>query len=144
MKQRTITRTKRIAAFAIVVGIILYLSKFLRAYFVDSNSVLFILGFLPNLGLAFSIPFIYVSNRARQSKPVTHFGISCVVTFLLMVFNEFRDKYQTGRVFDMFDIYASVVGIILACLVFRVAMMKTVSKEVSTGSSGRQNSHLNE
>lgn len=119
MNEETITRMKRLAAFAIMVGIILYLSKFLRAYFVDNDYVLFILGFLPNFGLAFSIPFIYVSNRIRQSKPIRHFGISCVVTLLLMILNEIRDKYQTGRVFDMLDIYASIAGSILAYLVFR-------------------------
>ena len=119
MNEGTITRTKRLAAYAIVLGIILYLSKFLREYFVDDNSLLFILGILPNLGLAFAIPFIYVSNRVRQRKPVRHFGVACIVTLLLMVLNEIRDKYQAGRVFDVLDIYASVTGIILAYLVFR-------------------------
>ncbi len=119
MNEETITRTKRLAAFAIIVGIILYLSKFLRAYFVDNDYLLFILGFLPNVGLAFSIPFIFVSNRVRQRKPIRHFGISCVVTLLLMTLNEIRDNYQTGRVFDMLDIYASIAGSILAYLVFR-------------------------
>ena len=119
MNEETISRVKRLAALAIIVGIILYLSKFLRAYFVDNDYVLFILGFLPNFGLAFSIPFIYVSNRIRQSKPIRHFGISCVVTLLLMILNEIRDKYQSGRVFDMFDIYASITGSILAYLIFR-------------------------
>ena len=119
MNEETITRAKRSAAYAIIVGIILYLSKFLREYFVDNNSLLIILGFLPNLGLAFAIPFIYVSNRVRQRKPVRHFGISCIVTLVLMVLNEIRDKYQAGRVFDVLDIYASVAGIILAYLVYR-------------------------
>jgi glycopeptide antibiotics resistance protein len=119
INEGTITRTKRLAAYAIIVGIILYLSKFLREYFVDNSSLLFILGFLPNLGLAFAIPFIYVSNRVRQGKPVRHFSISCIVTLLLMVLNEIRDKYQAVRVFDMLDIYASVTGVILAYLVYR-------------------------
>jgi hypothetical protein len=114
-----ITRTKRLSAYAIIVGIILYLSKYLREYFVDNNSLLYILGFLPNFGLAFAMPFIYASNRVRQGKPVNHFGISCVVTLLLMVLNEIRDKYQAGRVFDMLDIYASVTGIGLAYFVYR-------------------------
>jgi len=123
--EETIIRTKRLAAFAIIIGILLYLSKFLRAYFVNNDYVLFILGFLPNFGLAFSIPFIYVSNRVRQRKPIRHFGISCVVTLLLMALNEIRDGYQTGRVFDMLDIYASVTGSVLAYLVFRWTFRQT-------------------
>ena len=88
-----------IATVAIIVGIILYLSKFLRPYFSDNNTILFILGFLPNFGLAFAIPFIYVSNRIRLNKPVKHFTISCIVTLILMILNEIRDKYQSERVF---------------------------------------------
>ena len=127
MNKGTITKTKGIAAFAIIAGMILYLSKFLRGCFIDNSSALFVLGFLPNFGLAFAIPFIYVSNRMRQRKQVKHFNISCVVTLLLMILNEIRDKYQTGRVFDMFDIYASFAGVIFAYLVFRLTLMKTLS-----------------
>lgn len=97
---------------------LLYLSKFLREYFIDNNQVLFILGFLPNLGLAFALPFLYFSNRIRQKKPVNHFGISCLVSLLLMILNEIRDKYQADRVFDMLDIFASVLGVGLAYFVF--------------------------
>lgn len=116
---------KRLASFVIIVGIVLYLSKFLRPYFAHSDYVLFILGFLPNFGLALAIPFIYVSNRIRQGKPISHFGVSCIVTIILMVLNEVRDKYQTGRVFDMLDVFASVAGSILAYLIFRRAIRIT-------------------
>ena len=109
---------KKIVAGAIIVGILLYLSKFLRPCFSDNNSVLFILSFLPNLGLAFAMPFIYVSNRVRLNKPVKHFTISCIVTLFLMILNEIRDKYQSGRVFDWNDMYASLAGVIFAFLVF--------------------------
>jgi hypothetical protein len=118
MNEETIMKTKRLAAFAIIAGILLYLSKFLRVYFLDNSSLIFILGFLPNFGLAFSLPFIYVSNRVRLKKPIRHFGISCFVSLSLMVLNEIRDKYQAGRVFDMLDVYASVTGVIVAYVVF--------------------------
>jgi len=118
-------KIRRIATGAIFFGIILYLSKFLRLHFSDNNSVLFILGFLPNFGLAFAMPFIYVSNRVRLNKPVKHFTISCIVTLFLMILNEIRDKYQSGRVFDWYDIYASFAGIIFSLLVFHVALKRT-------------------
>ena len=114
-----------IATVAIIVGIILYLSKFLRPSFSDNNTILFILGFLPNFGLAFAIPFIYVSNRIRLNKPVKHFTISCIVTLILMILNEIRDKYQSERVFDWNDMYASLVGLIFALLVFHVELQRT-------------------
>lgn len=122
MNESTITKVNKIVAFAIIVGIVLYLSKFLREYFAGNYSVLFILGFLPNLGLAFVIPFIYVGNRVRLRKQVKHFNIACGVTLLLMILNEIRDKYQTGRMFDVLDIYASFAGVIFAYLVFRVTL----------------------
>ena len=115
---------KKIATGVIIVGILLYLSKFLRPYFSDNNSVLFILGFLPNFGLAFAIPFIYVSNRIRLNKFPKYFTVSCVVTLLLMILNEVRDKYQSARVFDWDDIYASFTGVIFSFLVFQVVLIR--------------------
>src|SRR6187431_2856058 len=125
MKLINAKKGKKIATGVIIVGIILYLSKFLRACFSDNNSVLFILGFLPNFGLAYAIPFIYVSNRIRLNKSVKYFTISCVVTLLLMTLNEIRDKYQSGRVFDWYDIYASFAGVIFSFLVFQVILIRT-------------------
>ena len=126
MKSIDAKKEKKIVAGAIVVGMILYLSKFLRPYFGENNFALFILGFLPNFGLAFAMPFIYVGNRVRLNKPAKHFAISCIVTFLLMILNEIRDKYQSGRVFDWYDIYASLAGVIFAFLVFYVTLKERI------------------
>ncbi|MEZ4904498.1 MAG: hypothetical protein R2822_23500 [Spirosomataceae bacterium] len=127
MNESIITKTKKITTLTIIIGIALYLSKFLRHIFVNNHTVLYVLGFLPNLGLSFAIPFIYISNRMRQKKPVRYFTISCFITFLLMVLNEIRDKYQTGRVFDMLDIYASLAGVLFAYLVFEVTLKKDLT-----------------
>ena len=121
-------KEKKIVTGAIIVGIMLYLSKFLRPYFSDNNSVLFILGFLPNFGLAFAIPFIYSSNRIRLNKPIKHFTVSCITTLLLMILNEIRDKYQSGRVFDWYDIYASLAVVIFAFLIFYATLKERVFK----------------
>ncbi|THU37972.1 hypothetical protein FAM09_14890 [Niastella caeni] len=118
MTPKNIKDERKIVTAAISAGIILYLSKFLRPYFSDNNSALFILGFLPNLGLAFALPFIYVANRIRLNKPIKHFTISCVVTLFLMILNEIRDQYQSGRVFDWYDIFGSLGGVVFAFLVF--------------------------
>ena len=124
MKSINANKEKKIVTGAIIVGIILYLSKFLRAPFIDNDFALFILGFLPNFGLAFTLPFIYVSNRVRLNKPIKHFTISCIVTLLLMILNEIRDKYQSGRVFDWYDLYASLSGVIFAFVIFHAALRK--------------------
>jgi len=120
------TKKERIiVSCAILAGVMFYLSKYLRGYFNDHDAVLFILGFLPNLGLAFALPFIYVSHRVRVNKPIKYFTVSCMVTLLLMLLNEFRDRYQSGRVFDLWDIYASVAGVIFALLVFHLTLRPT-------------------
>ena len=126
MKSIHAKKKKNIVAGAIVVGMILYLSKFLRPYFGDNNFALLILGFLPNFGLAFAMPFIYVANRIRLNKPAKHFTISCIVTFLLMILNEIRDKYQSARVFDWYDIYASLAGVSFAFLVCHVTLKERI------------------
>lgn len=126
MKSINAKRGKKIVSGAIVVGMMLYLSKFLRPCFSDNNFTLFILGFLPNFGLAFAMPFIYIGHRVLLNKPVKHFTISCIVTILLIILNEIRDKYQLWRVFDWYDIYASFVGVIFASLVFYTTLKERV------------------
>lgn len=122
------TKQKRIVTVCIAAGMLLYLSKFLRPY-TDSATVLFILGFLPNAGLAFALPFIYVGNRIRLQKRTDHFILSCFLCFLLMLLNETRDKYQASRVFDYGDIYASAVAVIFSYLVFsRIFSTKRYTK----------------
>lgn len=123
MKSTNANKEKKIVTGAIIIGIVLYLSKFLRVSFIDNDSALFVLSFLPNFGLAFTLPFIYVSNRVRLNKPVK-IPTACLVTILLMVLNEIRDKYQSGRVFDWNDIYASFAGVIFSFVVFHVALKK--------------------
>ena len=108
---------KRVVTASIAAGMLLYLSKFLRPY-IDSQPVLFVLGFLPNVGLAFALPFIYVGNRMRLQKSINHFTVICFITFLLMLLNEIRDKYQAGRVFDYRDIYASAAGVVFSYILF--------------------------
>lgn len=128
MNASTIKKQKKVAACAVIAGILLYLSKFLRNSFTGNDGVLFILGILPNFGFAFAIPFIYVSHRLRLHKPVKYFVIACLVTLLLMVANEVRDRYQTGRVFDWKDIYASLAGVVVAWFVFHLTIRKITSK----------------
>ncbi len=124
MNEIILKKAKGIASITILIGILLYLSKFLRVYFAGNQAVLFVLGFLPNLGLSMVIPFIYVSNRLRQRKQLKHFTIACVISFLLMVLNEIRDVYQTGRVFDWLDIFASLAGVFVAWQIYQFSLKK--------------------
>lgn len=124
MKSIDTQKEQKMVATSIVVGMMLYLSKFLRPYFDSNDFALFILGFLPNFGLAFAMPFIYASNRIRLSKPIKHFIISCIGTFLLMILNEIRDKYQPDRVFDWYDIYASFFGVVFSFFVYNKTFKK--------------------
>ncbi len=115
-------------SFFILIGMLLYLSKYSRSYFHENEHVLFILGFLPNFGLAFAMPFIWVSNRLRHHKIGNTIWMACLVTFLLMVLNEVRDIFQKDRVFDMLDIYASLAAVILAYFIYTWVIKQAVKK----------------
>lgn len=107
-----------IATAAIGAGMLLYLSKFLRPYFTLQESALFVLGFLPNFGMSLAIPFIYIHHRRRLKKPIQRFAFVCWSVLLLMILNEVRDYYQKNRVFDWMDIFASMLGVFSAYLIF--------------------------
>ena len=102
---------KRILYLGIVLGFVIYYSRSLRTYFKGNEDILFWLGFLPNFGLAFALPLIYVANRTNRHKAITHFNTVCIVALLILILNEIVDKYQPKRVFDWFDIWASIIGI---------------------------------
>ncbi len=108
------TKIKKTLYIAITFGWLFYLSRYLRLVFEDNESILFWLGFLPNFGLAFALPFVYLGNRINTKKPVQHFNLACFITFLLMVLNEIIDKFQPKRVFDWLDVAASIVGVFCA------------------------------
>ena len=112
------TFRKRILYLSIVLGFVIYYSRYLRTDFKDNEIVLFWLGFVPNFGLAFALPLIYVAYRTNRQKVITRFNIVCIVTFLIMVLNEIVDKFQPKRVFDWFDIGASIIGIACAFIFY--------------------------
>ena len=72
------------------------------------------------------MPFIYIGNRVRLNKPAKHFTVLYIVTFLLMIVNEIRDKYQSERVFDWYDIRALLTGVIFAFILFNMTLKERV------------------
>ena len=78
--------------FCIAAGWILYFSRYARTSFKEQEIVLFWLGFIPNFGLSFALPLIYVSNRINTHKPIKYFNLACLITSLIMIFNELVDK----------------------------------------------------
>lgn len=119
----------RVATAAISVGMLLYLSKFLRPYFTHQETALFILGILPNFGMSLAIPFIYILHRQRLKKTIDRFAIVCCSTLLLMVLNEIRDYYQKNWVFDWMDMAASFVGVLIAYLIYSLMPLKLSTKK---------------
>lgn len=113
-------KNNHLVSAGVVIGILLYLSKFLRPYFSQHEMALFLLGFLPNFGLAFAIPFIYVGNRIRLNKAIKQLPVVCMITLALMAANEIRDRYQPGRVFDLYDSLASFAGVSLAFVIINL------------------------
>ena len=105
--------------FCIVLGWVLYFSRFARTSFKEHEILLFGLGFIPNFGLSFALPLIYVSNRIKSNQPIKHFNLACLITLLIMILNELVDKIQPSRVFDWLDIYASFVGVVCAYVFYR-------------------------
>jgi cell division protein FtsW (lipid II flippase) len=120
-------RNKVLLYLSIVVGFIIYYSRYFRDNFKGNETVLYWLGFLPNFGLSFALPLIYLANRVNAKKPINHFNLVCIFTVLVMVFNEIIDKYQSNRVFDWCDIWASIVGVGCAFIAYHSLFQKKIS-----------------
>ncbi len=112
------TRSKILLYLSIVTGFFIYYSRYFRSNFKGDETVLYWLGFLPNFGLSFTLPLIYLANRINAKKPIAHFNLACIFTVLVMVANEITDKFQPRRVFDWCDIWASILGVGCALIMY--------------------------
>ncbi len=115
---------KGLLYFGIGLGFVLYYSRYLRTDFKGHESILFWLGFLPNFGLAFALPLCYIANRINLHKTVNYFNSACITTLLIMILNEVVDKFQPKRVFDWFDIYASITGVLCTLIFYNLIVKK--------------------
>lgn len=46
-----------------------------------------------------------------------------------MIVNEVRDKFQTGRVFDLNDIYASIAGVTFSAMLFNISRKENYRRQ---------------
>jgi hypothetical protein len=116
---KTMTKSRKIILICIVIGYIIYLTRLFREDFEGHENVLYWLGFIPNFGMSFALPFIFYTNKNWFSKYFKfNFYKGCLLVFNIMILNEIIDKYQPRRVFDWMDIWASLVGVLCAAFVY--------------------------
>jgi hypothetical protein len=83
------------------------------------------LGVLPNTAAAVALPFAFISIWSDQNPGSTYsstrrwFGLASVVSLLGLIAWEFLQPSR-GRIFDLHDIAATIIGIGLAWLIFQV------------------------
>ena len=121
------SNARKLLSFFIILGFLIYFSRGLRADFAGNQNILYWLGFMPNFGLSFAMPLVYVANRINSKNPVSRFNWACLITLLAMILNEIVDKYQPYRVFDWLDILASLVGVVSAYILFHFFLKHKVS-----------------
>ncbi len=121
------SNSRKLLSFFIVLGFLIYFSRGLRSDFEDNQNILYWLGFMPNFGLSFAMPLVYLANRINSKNPVSHFNWASFITLLAMILNEIVDKYQPHRVFDLLDILASFVGVISAYILFHFFLKYKIS-----------------
>jgi drug/metabolite transporter (DMT)-like permease len=116
----TMTKSKKIVLICICLGMAIYMMRYFRDDFKGHDSILYWLGFMPNFGMSFAFPFIF--SRPKNIFSVLtekiNFYIGCIILFIIMVLHEIVDKYQPRRVFDWMDIWASLVGVLCAAVVY--------------------------
>jgi hypothetical protein len=119
---------KYLATFSLFGIILILLTHIIRPYLVGStNSSTFIFGILPNFGAAFSLPFVGVGLFSRSLK-VDSINIFKKINFLYiisfcvsgLIVWEYLQKILWNYPIDMNDIFASLVGGIIAFIIYSI------------------------
>jgi hypothetical protein len=88
--------------------------------------VLGLLGVLPNVAAAIAIPFVLLSIWADQNPAATcqavrrSFAIFTLVAGSGLIAWEFMQQWSSSLFFDYDDIAATIAGLVIAWLMFRV------------------------
>lgn len=100
------------------------------------EDLLFILGIAPNLLGSFLVPFgacwffqgkDNIVARFFQVRSIPELRNVCVIGFILLVINEYLQKIRFfGRTFDYYDIIFSMIGLLVAYLVFSRKLARRV------------------
>lgn len=119
------TQNKKIFALPVGLGLLLFFSWLLRAFFANKK-LLFWLGFLTSFGLAFSVPLIVLMVSEPWEGPHAQKRLrqACLLTFWALAIHECLDRLRKGRVFDILDIVASGVGVVGAYLLYRFLLVR--------------------
>ena len=93
----------------------------------------FLIGVLPNLAAAIAIPFVFLSiwvDQKQEANPLAirrYFFILTLVAGVGLIAWEYLQKSSRYLVFDYYDIAATVLGLVVAWLLFGVLTPRTSS-----------------
>jgi hypothetical protein len=90
------------------------------------ETVLFLMGVLPNVTAAIAVPFVLLGIWADQKPAATcqaarlSFAIFTLVAGSGLIAWEFMQQWSSSLFFDYNDIAATIAGLVIAWLMFRV------------------------
>ena len=95
------------------------------------ETVLYLMGVLPNVAAAIAIPFVLLSIWADQKPAATHqaarrsFVILMLIAGVGLIAWEFMQQSSNSLFFDYHDIAATIFGLVVAWLLFLLLTPRT-------------------
>lgn len=135
-KMNSKTRLKLIGInlilFALLFGLISLNKIFFRHTFNQTSFAKILTGSFPNFIAAYLIS-LSVVNAILIRKP--KFGrlivyLSSLIVFIILTFEELKPMWGASTYYDLFDIYASGIGSILAILTYELIVLKQKNKMI--------------
>lgn len=133
IKGRKKTLVINIVLFGVLFGLVSFNKEVLRPTFTNSEIAKIFTGSFPNFiaGFIISLAFVnaVVTRISKYRRPIVY--ISSVIVFSILTFEEFRPLWGASTYYDLYDIIASGIGVLLSVLIFEIIIFKQKRKETS-------------
>ena len=113
-----------IILFAFLILAINFNNEHLIPAFKNINIIVNILGSLPNFLVSFIISLFILRVAINKTKGRIIFYLFSALICGLLIFEEYLPIINTSRIYDVFDIIGSVIGMIFANLTFEIILHK--------------------
>jgi hypothetical protein len=79
-------KLQKIKSACIILGMLIYFTRLFREDLKGHETILYLLGFIPNFGMSFAFPFMFFSKKHILSNLYKiNFYIGCIIVFMIMI-----------------------------------------------------------
>jgi len=116
--------------FALLFGLVSLNKEFLRPLYSNTPIIKVLTGSFPNSIAAYIISLAFINvvviREPKYGRLIVY--LSSLLVFIILTIEEFKPIWGASTHYDLFDIFASGLGSLLAILTFELVVLKRKTK----------------